>query len=107
MTDGLPVVPPSRERVERMLAGTGRDRTELVGEVAPNYGRATVEKVAVNAVINFLIVAFAVFLLVQQVNRLFPKPAAPAAPAMKDCSWCSTSIPAAAKRCPHCTSNLT
>src|SRR6266481_4027044 len=50
VTDGLPVVPPTRERVERMLAGTARDRSELVGEVAPNYGRATVEKVAVNAV---------------------------------------------------------
>jgi hypothetical protein len=50
VTDGLPVIPPSRERVERMLGGTTRDRQELVGEVAPNYGRATVEKVAVNAV---------------------------------------------------------
>jgi hypothetical protein len=50
VTDGLPVIPPSRERVERMLGGTTRDRLELVGEVAPNYGRATVEKVAVNAV---------------------------------------------------------
>jgi hypothetical protein len=50
VTDGLPVIPPSRERVERMLRGTTRDRQELVGEVAPNYGRATVEKVAVNAV---------------------------------------------------------
>ncbi|MGH7316836.1 MAG: hypothetical protein ACREJS_11305, partial [Candidatus Rokuibacteriota bacterium] len=50
VTDGLPVVPPSRARVERMLGGTTRDRRELVGEVAPNYGRATVEKVAVNAV---------------------------------------------------------
>ncbi len=50
VTDGLPVVPPSRERVERMLGGAARDRQELVGEVAPNYGRATVEKVAINAV---------------------------------------------------------
>ncbi len=50
VTDGLPVVPPSRERVERMLAGTTRDRHDLVGEVAPNYGRATVEKIAINAV---------------------------------------------------------
>jgi hypothetical protein len=50
VTDGLPVVPPSRERVERMLGGTAREREELVGEVAPNYGRATVEKVAINAV---------------------------------------------------------
>ena len=65
-----------------------------------NYG------IFLNAVINFVIIAFAVFLLVQQVNRLFPKPAAAAAPAMKDCPWCASSIPAAAKRCPHCTSNL-
>jgi hypothetical protein len=50
VTDGLPVVPPTRERVERMLAGTALDRADLVGEVAPNYGRATVEKVAINAV---------------------------------------------------------
>ncbi len=50
VTDGLPVVPPTRERVERMLTGTPRERSEMVGEVAPNYGRATVEKVAVNAV---------------------------------------------------------
>ena len=50
VTDGLPVVPPTRERVERMLSGTTRDRSELVGQVAPNYGRATVEKIGVNAV---------------------------------------------------------
>lgn len=50
VTDGLPVVPPSRERVERMLQGTRRDRTELVGEMPPNYGRLTVEKAAINAV---------------------------------------------------------
>jgi hypothetical protein len=50
VTDGLPVIPPTRSRVERMLLGTARDRAELVGLVAPNYGRATVEKVAINAV---------------------------------------------------------
>jgi hypothetical protein len=50
VTDGLPVVPPTRERVERMLGGTRRHRAELVGEMAPNYGRLTVEKAAVNAV---------------------------------------------------------
>ena len=73
---------------------------KAAGAPTVNYG------VFLNAVINFAIVAFAVFLLVQQVNRLFPKPAGPAAPAMKDCAWCASSIPAAAKRCPHCTSNL-
>lgn len=50
VTDGLPIVPPSRERVSLMLAGTSRSRQGLLGEVPPNYGRATVEKVAVNAV---------------------------------------------------------
>jgi len=50
VTDGLPVIPPSRARVERMLAASPRTRDELVGEVAPNYGRATVEKIAINAV---------------------------------------------------------
>jgi hypothetical protein len=50
VTDGLPVVPPTRERVERMLGGTRRDRAELVGEMPPNYGRLTVEKAAINAV---------------------------------------------------------
>jgi len=56
--------------------------------------------------INFLIVSFAIFLLIQQVNRLFPKPPA-AAPTTKECAWCATAIPLKAKRCPHCTSNLT
>src|SRR6266508_763880 len=50
VTDGLPVVPPTRERVERMLGATPRDRTELLGEMPPNYGRLSVEKAAVNAV---------------------------------------------------------
>jgi hypothetical protein len=50
VTDGLPIVPPTRERVERMLAGTRRDRDELLGEMPPNYGRLTIEKAAVNAV---------------------------------------------------------
>ncbi|MBI4247508.1 MAG: hypothetical protein HY614_10020 [Candidatus Rokubacteria bacterium] len=50
VTDGLPVVPPTRERVERMLRGTRRPREEMLGEMPPNYGRLTVEKVAINAV---------------------------------------------------------
>ena len=61
----------------------------------------------VNTIIEFLIVAFAVFLLIKWVNRLMPKPAeAPAPPATKDCLYCKTSIPVAATRCPHCTSQL-
>ena len=49
-TDGLPVVPPTPERVERMLNGTDRDPDELIAAVPPKWGRATVEKVAINAV---------------------------------------------------------
>jgi hypothetical protein len=50
VTDGLPVVPPTRERVRRALEACGRGADELVARVPPNYGRATVEKIAINAV---------------------------------------------------------
>ena len=50
VTDGLPVVPPTQERVARMLAATARDPKEEVGAIGPNYGRASVEKIAINAV---------------------------------------------------------
>ncbi len=50
MTDGLPVVPPTPERVLRMLAGARRDPQDVVAVVPPNMGLATVEKVAANAV---------------------------------------------------------
>jgi hypothetical protein len=50
VTDGLPVVPPTRERVETMLSATRHARDELLGEMPPNYGRLTVEKAAINAV---------------------------------------------------------
>ena len=59
----------------------------------------------INTVINFLIVSFAVFLLVKQVNR-FHHTVPAAAPTTKDCPFCATAIPIAAKRCPHCTSSL-
>jgi hypothetical protein len=49
-SDGLPVVPPTPERVRRMLGGTRRPADELVALVAPDYAEATVEKVAINAV---------------------------------------------------------
>ena len=58
----------------------------------------------INTIINFLIVAFAVFLLVRQVNRLSAP--APAAATTKDCRFCGMSIPIKATRCPHCTSEL-
>src|SRR5437660_11023862 len=50
VTDGLPVVPPTGERVGRAIEASGRPADELIGLVPPNFGRATVEKIAINAV---------------------------------------------------------
>ena len=58
-----------------------------------------------NTVINFLIVAFAIFLVVRTASK-FQKPAPAAAATTKDCVYCATAIPIPAKRCPHCTSQL-
>jgi len=64
-----------------------------------NYG------VFVNTLIEFLIIAFVIFLVVKAVNRILPPP--PPAPAStKECPQCCTAIPLAAKRCPACTSAL-
>jgi large conductance mechanosensitive channel len=76
-------------------------QAKAAGATTINYG------VFINTVINFLIVAFAVFLVVRQANKLWrPSEAAPAAPTTKECSYCFTAIPAKALRCPHCTSEL-
>ena len=63
----------------------------------------------VNDVINFLIVALAIFLLVKQVNRIkssIDRPAPAAAPSTKECPYCASTISIKATRCPHCTSPL-
>ncbi len=63
--------------------------------------------VFLNTVLDFVIVAFAIFLLIRQVNRMTRQPAAaPAEPTIKACSYCLSSIPIKATRCPHCTSAL-
>jgi large conductance mechanosensitive channel len=59
----------------------------------------------INTIIEFLIIAFVIFVIVKQINR-FMKPAAAPAPTTKDCPECCTAIPLAAKRCPACTSAL-
>ena len=62
--------------------------------------------VFLNSVINFVIVAFVIFLIVRAATK--KEEAAPAAaPSTKDCTFCCTAIPIPAKRCPHCTSPLT
>ena len=72
---------------------------KAAGAATLNYG------LFMNTVINFLIVAFAVFLLIRQVNRFQPPAPAPA-PATKDCPRCLSAIPLKATRCAHCTSEL-
>ena len=73
---------------------------KAAGAPTLNYG------IFLNSIVNFLIVAFVVFIVVQQMNRLFTKPAPAAAPTTKDCPYCAMPVPLAAKRCGHCTSQL-
>jgi large conductance mechanosensitive channel len=61
----------------------------------------------INSVINFLIIAFAIFMMIKQLSRFEKKPVeAPAAPTTKDCPMCCSAIPLKATKCPHCTSAL-
>lgn len=63
--------------------------------------------VLINAVVNFLIVAWALFWVIRGINRLKREPTAPpAAPTTKECPFCLSTIPIQASRCPHCTSTL-
>jgi len=77
-------------------------------KAAKEAGAATINYGAfINVVINFLIVAFVLFMVVKAMNRMKREAPAPApAPTEKECPQCATSIPIKAKRCPHCTSNL-
>jgi large conductance mechanosensitive channel len=83
------------------LSGTHFDSLKAAkeaGKATLNYGNF------INTVINFLIVAFVVFLVVRMVNRWMPKPPAPVT--TKDCPQCAMAIPIAAKKCGHCTSAI-
>ena len=74
---------------------------KAAGAVSINIG------VFINTVINFIIVAFAIFLLIRNVNRMKRKEEAPpSVPTTKECPRCFTAIPIKASRCPHCTSEL-
>ncbi len=85
---------------------SGRDYPSLAA--AKQAGAATINYgIFLNTVLDFLLVAFAVFLLVKQVNRLKREPAPVAVePTTKDCPYCLSAIPIKALRCPHCTSQL-
>lgn len=85
------------------------------GKVAGPYASIAAAKAAgavtvnpgifINTIIGFLIVAFSVFLVIKNVNKIKKEPP-PADPATKDCSYCFTAIPIQATRCPNCTSEL-
>jgi len=72
---------------------------KAAGAATINYG------VFLNAVVDFVIIAFVLFLVIKGMNAM-KRAEAPAPPATKDCPQCCTAIPAAAKRCPACTSTL-
>ena len=70
-----------------------------VGSAKVTYGNF------INNAIDFIIIAFVIFLMVRAIAKL-EKPAPAAAPTTKDCPYCFTAIPIQATRCPHCTSEL-
>ena len=72
---------------------------QAAGAATVNYG------VFINAIIDFVIIAFVIFMIIRQINRMKKAPA-PAAPTTKDCPYCFTQIPIPATRCPNCTSEL-
>ena len=87
------------------LSGTHYDSiaaAKAAGAATLNYGEF------INTVVNFVIVAFAVFLLVRQINHMTAKltPAQAAAPTTKECPYCVSTIALKATRCPHCTATL-
>ena len=73
---------------------------QKAGAVTVNYG------LFINSVISFLVVAFAVYMVIRAINRLRRQEEAPAEPTTKDCQFCLSAIPVKAVRCPHCTSQL-
>jgi large conductance mechanosensitive channel len=86
----------------------------LSDKITPGMSLADVRKAGLPALaygsfitvtINFLIVAFCIFLVVKGINRL-KKPSPTAAPVVKDCPACAMTIPIKATRCPHCTTDL-
>jgi large conductance mechanosensitive channel len=70
------------------------------GAATINYG------LFLNTVIDFLIVAFVIFMVIKQMNRLKRQEEAPAAPVTKDCPFCFTDIPVKATKCPNCTADI-
>ena len=84
---------------DKITPGMSLDTARKAGAPVFAYGNF------ITVLINFLIVAFCIFLVVKAINKLKrPSPTAP--PVAKDCPACTMSIPIKATRCPHCTSEL-
>ncbi len=75
------------------------EAAKITGVVTWNYGSF------INSVVDFLLLAFAVFLMIRIINQM-KKPVPVSAPMTKSCPHCATDIPLKATRCPHCTSQL-
>ena len=73
---------------------------QKAGAPTINYG------IFFNTIVEFLIVAFVVFLLVRQVNKWMPPPVVAPGEPRRDCPYCASSIPVRARRCPFCTSEV-
>ena len=71
-------------------------QAKAAGAATLNYG------LFINAIINFLIIAFAIFIVVKQINRMTRKPAEVVTPSMRDCTECLSAIPKDAHRCKFC-----
>jgi len=79
---------------------TSLAEAQAAGAVTINYG------MFINTIINFIIVAFAIFMVIRSMNKFKKPETTTVEPTTKDCPYCLTSIPIKATRCPHCTSEL-
>jgi large conductance mechanosensitive channel len=79
---------------------TLQEAVDKTPAVTINYGAF------INTILDFVIVAFCIFLVIKQVNRFTKKPEPKTEPTTKACTYCQTDIPIKATRCPNCTSQL-
>jgi large conductance mechanosensitive channel len=90
-----------REGAETAAPYSSLEAAKAAGAITMNLG------FFINSIISFLIVAFAIFLVIKSINKMREEPApAPAAPTTKQCPHCFSEINIKATKCPHCTSDI-
>jgi large conductance mechanosensitive channel len=90
-----------RDGSQQLADGATLAQARAAGAVTVNYGQF------INQLLSFMVIAWVLYFIVRGIGRLRRvEEAAPAAPNTKECRYCATSIPLAALRCPHCTSEL-